>query len=320
MTTDSGLDVSWVAVYLQLAVSILVFLVGFPAVLMPLIVSEGVRVVFRKRVRAWMAVIYLCGAVPTVITLVLIWYFDICEDKPNVLTLLMELSARVYPHVPNPRYDHLIGAILITVAILSMTVIVLVLPLFQRDRVLRQLARQCKREIRKHQQLDEDAIAGIRHLGEQSASGSEKHQVLQALSEVTEYMQDQKDYEGRGLQLVLQALEAALRTDMDVDDLLYGIKIIETSINTLQQRALERSSDMKGSLTSLRRIGEIILELDSDEDALEILDALEPILRIPDGVSGPVARILFQLGAIALSKGLHEFGARALNELETILL
>lgn len=318
MTTVSSMDVSWVQVYLQVAVSILVFLVGFPAVLMPLVVSEGVRLVFRKRVRLWMAIIYLCGAVPTAVTLALIWYFDTCEDKPNVLTLLMELAARAYPRAPNPRYDHLTGAILMTIAILSMTVIVLILPLFQRDRVLAQLARQCKREIKKHGRVDEEALLGIRRLGEQSAPGSEKTQVLQALAEVIECMQVQAEYEGNGLPLVLQALESTLRTDTDVDDLLYGILILAESIEKIQKRDLVCFTDMKRCLESLRRIGGMILELDSDEDALAILQAVEPILRMPDGVVEPVAQVLFELGAAATNKRLYGFGVRALNELEAI--
>jgi hypothetical protein len=215
-------------------------------------------------------------------------------------------------------FEHFLANVLMTVTIVSTFILMLIQNSYGRDRVIRRLMGICVRTVKHKGSVHEGALRDIRYLGEMGASGSEKTQVLEALAEVIGQMQSQARYEGNGLPIVLQALEATLRTDVDATDLLYGVGITAKSIDAMQQRGLSSSPDMRRCLESLRRIGGMILELESDQDALAILQALQPVLGVSGGVSDPVARILFRLGATALSKGLYEFSARALNELESI--
>ena len=143
MAPPSGPDADWVSTYLQVVASLFIFGVGFPALLMQTVMSERVPHALRKpALLRWL--FYASVIAPAAVTLVLAWAFDKCEDQGNVLDVLMS-TVQWRAWIPPVRYDHLIGAGLMTFTIVCIVSVTLVLLRYRREQVLGRLTRQCAR-------------------------------------------------------------------------------------------------------------------------------------------------------------------------------
>jgi hypothetical protein len=253
---------------------------------------------------------------PVLLTLGLVWVFDRCEDQGNAVAVLMRLVQQSV-RIPDPRYDHLMGAFLMTLTIACMLAAGSITVLFRRDSVLGSLTKQCMQKLRSDGFVDEEALEDIGYLGEQGASGSEKTRVLESLDTLIKSVQAHGEYEGDGgLEPLLELIEATLRSDTDIDDLLYGIEIIGKATETLRRLELVSSHDVSLCLIRVQQLGMQALNIDSDKAAFQVLDTVAPLMQTSGGVSESSSWVVFGLGAAAMGRKLYGFGVAALSALE----
>ncbi len=308
----------WLPPYLQVAVAILLFGLGIPALVMQVIVPQELRSVMHRRRRVFALAAWL--VVPAaVVTLAFIWLHPLADDS----------------------FGWWVGANLATSAVIGFTAIFWwAQAWYRRDRVVRYLERKCARTIRQRGTPDEQALDDLRFLGEQGEGGIEKRLVLDALGRLAQQLQEHEGYSGRSLDEVMNAVESTLRGGGkgaspaqsatqeigDSEDFCAAAAICEKILERLQppsrgydQRLpLSLSPDVAATLRVIERVGSLAIELNYEAAARSLLDVLPKVTRGTTGAFGTVSRVLFQLGAVALERRRYRLAVEALNRMETL--
>jgi hypothetical protein len=211
------------------------------------------------------------------------------------------------------------SAVLVSLAILSVVPFWYVQSLYRRDRVLAYLERKCNNNIGRRTIIDEEAFEDIQYLGENGRTGIEKKQVLEVITRLTKKIQSHPHYSGASLEQIALAIQATLR-QCDTENFLKGITIIKNSIISLEEHNLTSAPDMGMALRTLRRLGELAIEQNSEIATLSVLDAAALGGQDSNGVFCLATKVLLELGTMALKARQYFVAVAVLNRLESMTL
>jgi len=309
----------WAVTYLQIAVAILLFGLGIPALLMQVIVPQELRSIVHKRRRLFGLAAWIVAPV-ALVTLCFVWLLRPPEQSQQ----------GPWGWVAN---------LLITFAIGVTLVFWLAQSWYRRDRVLRYLERLCARRIGRCGTPDESALEDLRFLGEQGEGGIEKRMVLSALGRLARRLQERGDYAGESLDQVLYAVETTLRGGGNADspaqsaiselgdseNFQQAAGLLEDILDFLQEpasdggRGLSSAPDVASTLRVIERVGILALELNYEAADMALLDTLPEVVRRAPDTSVAVSPVLFRLGTVALERKRFRLAVDALSKMESLV-
>lgn len=286
----------WTGVYLQVAAAVLIFAVGFPALVMQAIISEDVRMVVHRQRRyyKWGAYGVLLYAATAVF---LIWLTN--------------------PRSPaTGQAADLLGGIALTLDV------VLVIPFwylqtqYRRDRILAFLTKKCLASIQACGTPNEQALLDIELLGAYSTSRSERMKVVESLHQLATQVQTHPRYNGSGLSDILHSLGVMLRASEDADELQRATFALTSLIENLRLSGYPYAPDMGSMLEVVRGVGMFSLGIEGGHASIS--SVLNQLVYGVNGVSDRTGQILFQLGKMALRNKRYLFAVEVLSKLEAV--
>lgn len=301
---------SWVGTYFQVAVSILIFGIGLPSLVMQAIVKHDIRRIVHRNwgVFKWGSVLIL---VFMAIALAFVWLVHPCATpQPNVIAESLAKYGLVI--------DSWFASWIITFAIFALGMAWLIQVYHRRDRVLKLLKRKCRRHIAREATPNGVALEDIQYLGEQSETRSEKTQILSIFDELLTQLQDHKRYSSNGLESVISSLEVVLQKEDDVESFIRGIGILRRTVETLRARGFPSAPDVGFVLRALRRLGITALSVDNERPTRHVLDAIVLTSQKPHGVFLSASIAVFELGAAALQQEKFPIATETLSKLEAM--
>ncbi len=275
---------AWAAEYLGVLVTLLVFALGFPALVLRLTTPEDVRHCISHR--GTMAQWIFLTSVLVLLSAGFVWLLHPSSDTPLA------------------DWQEVAGNAAVTI-VLVLTVIFWWSQMREhsRETVLQLLCRRCARNVRRRGILPERTLADIVYLGEQGEPGHEKKQVLEALDGLAASVQNRKQYTGYELEGLIQGIETTTLGGAGVgvlDNFLRAAGVIEHILLRLQRPELSAAPDTAIALWTLERLGVASLQLGSERAALAVLWVVASAAERQDGAFQFATERLFGIGRAAL--------------------
>lgn len=278
------LTVTWAAVYLEVLVVLLVFALGFPALVLRLAVPEDLRRFVRHR---WTMTLWtILTVVLALVAVSLVWFLHPCSGASL------------------PRWQETLGGLAITV-VLGLTGVFWWVQMKERSResIIRGLERDCIRNLRRRRGLVEKPLADLIHLGKQGNAGYEKEIVLRAFGGVAASVQDRPRYAGNELVELVQGIEKTLvggEKIGDFDNFLLAVQVLDDILSPLRTPKLSAAPDMAVALQTLERLGGASLKLGFEQATLIIVQAVAAAAEGPSGDVRLACESLLEIGRSAL--------------------
>jgi hypothetical protein len=300
-----NLDQGWPLAYFQVAVTILLFGVGIPSLVLQTIASEDLRGIVRRHSR-FLKWGYISFIFVMLITLVFVGIIVHCYtvDLSFLAVLRSKLNINQWAN-----------------AIIALTTVGLVgvwSLRYRRDSLLNNLKGKCELRIRRDGIPDEQVLDDICYLGEQGKSRGYKIRILEILERLAYKIQAHKRYHGNGLEDIIQAVELALQKETDVTNFTRGVLTLKHILENEPKSKVDSSADTGAILRALQRLGAIAITMDNERPARKILETVEFVSRSPDGAYSEAALALFELGAAALEHRRSLIAVETLNKLESM--
>jgi len=302
---------AWAAEYLGGVISLLVFALGIPTLILQFAVPEELRTVSSRRLKWLRRISGVVSLIAASAALLFVWYIHPCSLPLDVIVPDSYTQYHVWPSV------------LVTVVV----VVILVVWFFQteeyrRDVVIRSLQKRCVRSIRSRGILAERFLSDLIYLGQQGNAGREKHQVLKAFDELAALLQDRPQYVGDGLADLVYGIETTMMGGEKTGELgnfLQAAGVLERIILRLQKPEFSAAPDTAIVLWTLERLGVASLDLGPERAALAILQVVASAAEGQDEARQFASERLFGIGRSALTDGQHFLVAvAALSKLEAL--
>lgn len=288
---DLILTDNWNITYLQIIVTVFIFLFGLPALIFQ-ILSEDIRSVAWDK--SWLrAGLFILLFTLLIISLLFIWAFH-QSDNLNIAWGRSLLA------------NGLVSIVLFGIFAASWYGAGKV----SRKKIVSNLQKKLIRQYHKKQSLDKEKVDDLIYLGEQGMPGKEKELVLDTIANIMLQVQASEDYQGIELKRLIRGIPKIL---MAVGKPGSDLNFYQTSKkfkeiwNRLAQNDRLQSSDALLVTNALEQIG--IAAAESKPESI-VLAYLETASTIPS--------VLFAIGVIALQKHRFFIATAALNKLEAL--
>jgi hypothetical protein len=312
------LDESWTLTYFQVAVSILIFGIGIPSLVIQFVIPEDLRRIVHDhwRLIKWGFLLILLFML---FALAFIWVIHPCGSQPLILLtplgmVLDKLFARIGLNI-----GQWIAGVIITIDIAAVGAVWYLFTIYRSDGILNLLEQKCLRQIRQTGAPDDKIIEDIKYLGEQRKTGRDKARVIGVLGALAEKVQAHSLYEGNGLEDIIAAIEFILRKDPDYHSFGTGIRTLRCIVENLQAPRFISPGDMGLVLRALRRLGEITYTMDNIRPALLVLGTIRFVSNGKNGAFSDASLSFLEIGAIALNNKSFLVARGALSRLEAMM-
>jgi hypothetical protein len=196
----------------------------------------------------------------------------------------------------------------------------------QRDRIVANLKQQVTRGPKRQARLNEKALATLIELGEQSAPGEDKELVLQALNELVFQVCKDPAYQGDSLETLITRLTDILICNAESGDsknfrtaagILQGVVMIPAAPN---QRPVDLLHAVR-SISTLSRLALTYIEhaLERENILLNCVETLGRAANRYSEATTDVSQALFEIGIAAMEKKQVLVATAALNKLFTLV-
>jgi hypothetical protein len=307
-----NLDQGWPLAYVQVAVTILLFGVGIPSLVLQTIASEDLRGIVRRHSR-FLKWGYISIIVVMLITLVSVGIIVHCDTLGLSFLAVFRSIINALRLIFNINQLADVIITLITAGLVGGWSL-----RYRRDSLLNNLKGKCEKHIRRDGIPDEQVLEDIRYLGEQGKARGEKTRVLEILEQLAYKVQADKHYQGKGLEDIIKAIEFTVQKDADVDSFTRGVLTLKHIVEKMPKSELDSSSDVGLVLRALQRLGAIVFTIDNEQSARKITEAIQFVSRAPDGAFSEAALALSELGVAALENGRFLVAVETLSKLEAM--
>jgi hypothetical protein len=298
----AALDEAWALGYFQAVVSILLFGVGIPSLVLQTIVPDDLRRIAHRHFLTLRWGFWLVAAFMAV-ALVFVWILHPTQGS----------DVRLLPGVD---VDQWLAASLMTAAIVGVGGVWFLYRSHRRDRIVLHLQRRCVKRIKQKGAPDETTLDDLQYLGEQAATRAEKRQVLDALQTMATEVQRYKDYRGNRLEGIIRAIQSSLQKGVDRYSLSDGIVVLARISDNMQATSTQSSRDARLLLEALESLVRVAWTVDGDRAALLILEAVGSMAQAPDGLEFEAEIALENLGVSALANRRYLTAVDVLTRLE----
>lgn len=191
----------------------------------------------------------------------------------------------------------------------------------RRAAIVARLEREVGRRLERGGRLVEDSLHDLIELGRASDAGREKEWVLESLLNLTERVCAAPDYNGDGLEdLVLGTVDVVLsapeaRNFHNYSTATSVLKRIVMAYETHSDKP-ERQVDLIHAIRALSKIGRAALVLEDPACALAVVQTLGPT-RLPRGQVA-ISQALFEVGVTAVERGQMLIAISSLERLMTL--
>lgn len=276
------LSQEWAAVYFHVAVVLLTFGLGVPALLIDLTVEEELRHVLHRRLRLgrWAG---LTG-IFVVIVLFFVWiaHPGDGESTDPFISLL----------------GSLIISALVVVTCFSWWFLMVT---YRRGQMVKRLRQRLMQTVRKAGRPEESSLDDLAYLGEHGAAGLEKVQVLDVLDEVVIAIIRHPSYRGYSLEQVVLCVESTVHASRMGNNADYAraAEILRSILVNLKQQTRMNSPDIEVAMRAVWRLGLSAARQRVEGPLLSLIETASWVGR--HGRPDLASRSLFGLGAEALS-------------------
>lgn len=300
---------AWAAEYLEVVITLLVFALGIPTLILQLAAPEETRVVLSQQLKLVRRLTWAIGFVTLLGALTFVWLLHPFSSIDNSASAL--------------DGGHITANTVMTLVMLAVFFTVLLqIRGYRRDGLVRYLHGQCKKSISKSGTLGERSLVDLVYLGEQGDPGRAKTQVIEVFNELAAQVQGREKYAGEGLADLIHGIENTLVGGPKQGNL----KNFEDATITLERvllrlgdKGLSVAPDAANALSTLERLGVAALKLDSGRAAIAALQVVASAAEGQSGASQFASERLFNIGMSALGDGRHYLIAiAALNKLEAL--
>ena len=292
----------WGGTYLQVIVTLIIFALGIPAILIQTVAPELHRIAVSRRYDGSRTLLGM-----TAVCLILAFgYVAVYHyDSPGWMT-------------PSDGALGLVSTAMVAV-IIGVWLRQLRLP--ARDRLARQLGKSAWRSFRKKGAIPDSLLNDLRDLGIAVHRGPDRRVVLEAMQTLVLRVRVSPRYHGDGLDRLLTAVgevAADPALPVDADNVELGASILLAASRPHRPVAADTapSADMSEAVRAFVRML-LAITLKAPETSVKKLlqqfSAMEPLL-LPLAAKG-----LFQVGRRALEAGRFQLAMMCLNHLEDVL-
>jgi hypothetical protein len=282
--------------------TLLMFLVGVPAIVLQTLPPEIRRVVAKRwgRLVATLSIPALFG--------------------------VALFAAGVYArNLPEPQLTWAWSGILLVLALTGFFTIFYTIGRYgRRIAIVRSLASETGRRISTSGRLVEESLSDLVDLGRQSEPGREREMVLDALLELALRVSQHPRYTGDGLEdLVAGVLDIALLTaPLNAQNLssatnLLGSVVIRYETQDASSERTLKHADLISAIRALAKLGRSALRLDNEGVALAAVQAVGAMNAERTEIF--VSQALFEVGVAALRGGQVLVAMAALERLMTLI-
>jgi hypothetical protein len=280
--------------------TLLVFMVGVPAVVLQTLPPE-VRQVVTKRWERLLASIGL----PVLAALLVV-----------AAGLLLETRGGLPPRILWS------GVIVLLFATVLVTAFRMPRNYGRRDAVVRQLEREVGRRIAAQGRLVEESLHDLIELGKQSEMGREKQLVLEALLDLADAVCSHPGYEGDRLEeLVLGLVDILPPTTRrgSLPNFAAATQVLRTIVTSFDpgRRESMKQVDLIHAIRALSTLGRASLALGTDSAPLSIVQTLGSIRA--ERADTLVSQALFEIGVEAIRSGSVLVAMACLSDLITLV-
>lgn len=279
--------------------TLLVFLIGVPAIVLQTLPPELRRVVTKRWPR-------------------LLLELSIPAAFAMAVTIGGVLLVGHSPADPRWTWTALLGVLFLTAVY---TAFRFFRGFSRRNAIVRRLEQEVGRTIGRSGRLVEDSLHDLVELGKSSEPGREKEWVLESLFGLADRVCAGPDYRGDGLEdLVMGTLEVVL-----TESPLQSAQNFSTATAVLKRIVLaydgrpegRRQVDLIHAIRGLSKLGRASLQFEDPAYALGIVQALGPTRGARGGIS--VSQALFEVGVAAVEHGQMLVAVASLERLVTLV-
>jgi hypothetical protein len=309
-TADSG----WPLAYFQVAVSILIFGIGLPSLVLQAFVPDDIREVVRHHfwLLRWGYIFYI--PLMMLVVMFFVWIIHPCDANPQ-LRFLTGFLAGIGFKYDFSQWDEVI----ITLSVVGLSSVWFLQVWYRRDKLLNSLKGKCERRIRRDGFLDEQVLDDIRYLGEQGKTRGFKIRILEIFERLAFKVQAQERYQGSELEDIVRAIELSLQKDTDAASFTQGILTLKHILEREPTSRVDSSADVGAILRAVQRLGDVAITMDNERPARMILETVEFVSRSPDGAYSKSTLALYELGTAALANGHFLIAVETLDKLDTMI-
>ena len=320
MPAIAPLDEAWAVGYFQVAVSILIFGVGVPALVLQTVVPDDLRrIAYRHslglRYGIWWGTAFM------IVALTFVW---LLHPVPG-------MNIRLLPGV---EIDQWLAAGSTSACVIGVGGVWYLYAEHRRDKVIDRITRRCINRIRstpvrghdgggsgsgettRAAVPDDTTLDDLRYLGEQASSRAEGQQVVEALQSLAQEVLRHPNYDGSGLEGIIRALRASLVRTNDSNGLADGIKALGNLTIATPPSLARPSPDDDLLLEALESLVQSAWKVDGDRAAVRILEAIQAMAVGPDGLKFEAELALVRVGVTALANERHFIAVDVLSRLE----
>jgi hypothetical protein len=293
---------AWTGTYLQIAVSVLVFGLGVPALVLQTMVSESVRDVARRRWRGgrWAQLLVLASVA---ISLCMVWSVPQCDVSTSwVRTLVGPLSLFT-------------ADLMISFAILGVSAIWWLQSSYRSERMIVHVEQLCRRQIATTQHVDAELIHDLVQLSGEARTCRPRMRVICSLRDLSSRLRKCADYKAGSLADIVQGIEEMSAAGGE-QTLIEGLRTLRLILNEMPENA-DSGADVEHVVGALSRLQGFAFASASPHPLRVLLGALESVHgKSWESLVPSIA--LSDLGVEALARGRSVVATEALMTLESL--
>ncbi len=303
------INAPWAQTYLQISVTILIFGISIPSLILQTIVQDDVRrIVYRHF--GWLKWTNIFIWIVFPIALSLIWFSSGCgTSQPNTAS---GSSGNLVPSLN----DAILTGVFITISLCALVWGSFLQGLFRKEKIMEQLSKECKNNFELKGVVNNDSLEEIRYFGEHGETGKDRLQALKILGSLALDIQLNRFYKGNELEGIIEAIEFILLKESDIHNFSHGIIILKQISENFKRITSQSSADIAAILRSLQRLADIPFSIDNGILSHKIIDTIEIIRKCEQGNVNEAALSLLYLGTAAIKHGNIIVAVEALRKLE----
>ncbi|MBN8654739.1 MAG: hypothetical protein J0M11_03315 [Anaerolineae bacterium] len=191
----------------------------------------------------------------------------------------------------------------------------------RRERIVEKLTHDVNQIINSSGRVGGSAFADLANLGKQCDPGHERQMVVEALMEITKTMLVDQKYEGDSFEALIDELVHMLASDPESKDLANYDKAIKILGAILATSAARMDNDRQRAIHAISKLGQTLIinfkSVERDNIILAYIDSLELALPKSEMLT-EVSQALFELGSCAVREK-HDFVfVAALDKMTTL--
>lgn len=290
--------------------TLLIFLIGIPALIFQFMTPEIRRIVFAPQRRWWLVLdVILPLLTALLVSCAGIWM----EFRLNDLS----------------PYHHSLRWVFIFAALIFITLVIgfhIPLRYGRRESIVATLRREAQIAIQKNGRIAENTLEDLIDVGKNATLAQERKLVLEALRALAERIYTHPAYDGDGLdRLIMGVVEIISQGDNALSP-----EIFEIAAAILQDIALNKkdghlSADLRRAIKAAGEMGRVALVtfsgLEADNIGMKFVEALGLVLLNPQHLplASDVTESLFDMGSLAFEKGKPLIGMATISKMMALL-